>query len=161
MLRHFLQSRCLLLPVYTNLWTSWRESSLEVCLQTITIKQHFVLYMKNPRRLLITHNVNCQFSILARTINMINLVHIALIIACGEKKAYTVFKKVSTLEEKFFFFLRGTYCFNYVFLSFYTRAFMLSCSQRLECMTTSIVQKDSHFSVYLLINVGSQAYEPF
>lgn len=121
--------------------------------------------MKNPRRLLITHNVNCQFSILARTINMIilctSLSTGALIIACGEKKAYTVFKKVSTLEEKVFFFLRGTYCFNYVFLSFYTRAFMLSCSQRLECMTTSIVQKDSHFSVYLLINVGSQAYEPF
>lgn len=123
--------------------------------------------MKNTRRLLITHNVNCQFSILARTINMINLVHISIyrsLIACGEKKAYTVFKKVSTLEEKVFFFLRGTYCFNYVFLSFYTRAFimfMLSCSQRLECMTTSIVQKDSHFSVYLLINVGSQAYEPY
>lgn len=120
--------------------------------------------MKNTRRLLITHNVNCQFSILARTINMINLVHISIyrsLIACGEKKAYTVFKKVSTLEEKGFFFLRGTYCFNYVFLSFYTRAFMLSCSQRLECMTTSIVQKDSYFSVYLLINVGSQAYEPY
>lgn len=120
--------------------------------------------MKNTRRLLITHNVNCQFSILARTINMINLVHISIyrsLIACGEKKAYTVFKKVSTLEEKGFFFLRGTYCFNYVFLSFYTRAFMLSCSQRFECMTTSIVQKDSHFSVYLLINVGSQAYEPY
>lgn len=120
--------------------------------------------MKNTRRLLITHNVNCQFSILARTINMINLVHISIyrsLIACGEKKAYTVFKKVSTLEEKGFFFLRGTYCFNYVFLSFYTRAFMLSCSQRLECMTTSIVQKDSHFSVYLLINLGSQAYEPY
>lgn len=62
--------------------------------------------MKNTRRLLITHNVNCQFSILARTINMINLVHISIyrsLIACGEKKAYTVFKKVSTLEEKGFF----------------------------------------------------------
>lgn len=121
--------------------------------------------MKNTRRLLITHNVNCQFSILARTINMINLVHISiyrsLILHVEKKKAYTVFKKVSTLEDKVFYFLRGTYCFNYVFLSFYTRAFMLSCSQRLECMTTSIVQKDSHFSVYLLINVGSQAYEPY
>lgn len=62
--------------------------------------------MKNTRRLLITHNVNCQFGILARTINMINLVHISIyrsLIACGEKKAYTVFKKVSTLEEKVFF----------------------------------------------------------
>lgn len=62
--------------------------------------------MKNTRRLLITHNVNCQFNILARTINMINLVHISIyrsLIACGEKKAYTVFKKVSTLEEKVFF----------------------------------------------------------
>lgn len=121
-----------------------------------------IIYEKHQKT---AYNTQCQFSILARTINMINLVHISiyrsLILHVEKKKAYTVFKKVSTLEEKVFYFLRGTYCFNYVFLSFYTRAFMLSCSQRLECMTTSIVQKDSHFSVYLLINVGSQAYEPY
>lgn len=121
--------------------------------------------MKNTRRLLITHNVNCQFSILARTINMINLVHISIYRSFNNcmwrKKSIHSIQKSKYLGGKGFFFLRGTYCFNYVFLSFYTRAFMLSCSQRLECMTTSIVQKDSHFSVYLLINVGAQAYEPF
>lgn len=67
--------------------------------------------MKNTRRLLITHNVNCQFGILARTINMINLVHISiyrsLILHVEKKKAYTVFKKVSTLEEKVVFFSFG------------------------------------------------------
>lgn len=30
-----------------------------------------------------------------------------------------------------------------------------------DCMYTSIVIRDFHFSVYLNINVGSQAYEPY
>lgn len=51
-----------------------------------------------------------------------------MLIVCGEKKVYIVFKKVSILEEKVFFFFWGIYCFNYVFFFFYIRVFMLLCS---------------------------------
>lgn len=73
MLSHFLQSRCLLLPVYTNLWTKSKREELRGLFANCHDEIIFCFIQTTQKISYNTHWLKhcCQFSILARTINIV------------------------------------------------------------------------------------------